>query len=137
MKTAPLVTLSNPARRCMRVDFPEPEGPMIAVYWPRGNRAVTPSRAVTAVPPAPYTLTRSTARAASLVAARVCGAAGRTRGTTSVSPLAVAGQEQEPAGQRRMALRRALDRTARQRGVGRRVPLLVTATVEQGHEEER
>ena len=29
--TSPRVTESSPARQCMSVDFPEPEGPMIAV----------------------------------------------------------------------------------------------------------
>ena len=29
--TSPRVTLSSPARQCIRVDLPDPEGPMIAV----------------------------------------------------------------------------------------------------------
>ena len=30
MRTLPEVGLSRPARTCMRVDFPDPDGPMIA-----------------------------------------------------------------------------------------------------------
>jgi hypothetical protein len=32
----------------MSVDLPEPEGPMIAVYWPAGKESVTPRSAWTA-----------------------------------------------------------------------------------------
>ena len=35
--TEPEVGLSSPASRCMSVDLPEPDGPMIAVNWPAGN----------------------------------------------------------------------------------------------------
>ena len=31
MKTRPEVSVSSPARQCMRVDLPEPDGPMMAV----------------------------------------------------------------------------------------------------------
>ncbi len=31
MRTDPEVTLSRPARQCIRVDLPDPDGPMIAV----------------------------------------------------------------------------------------------------------
>ncbi len=34
MNTSPRVTESSPARQCMSVDLPEPDGPMIAVNWP-------------------------------------------------------------------------------------------------------
>ncbi len=32
--TVPLVGLSSPARMCMSVDLPEPDGPMTATRWP-------------------------------------------------------------------------------------------------------
>ena len=51
--TLPPVGRSSPARQCMRVDFPEPEGPMIAVKAPFGKLWVTPSRASTAASPSP------------------------------------------------------------------------------------
>ena len=35
MATEPDVTVSRPARQCIRVDLPEPDGPMIAVNSPR------------------------------------------------------------------------------------------------------
>jgi hypothetical protein len=31
IQTSPWVAMSRPARQCISVDFPEPEGPMIAV----------------------------------------------------------------------------------------------------------
>ena len=43
----------------MSVDFPEPDGPMIAVKLPRSNPMVTPRSASTAVLPWPYRLTSS------------------------------------------------------------------------------
>jgi hypothetical protein len=43
----PLVAPSSPAMMCMSVDFPEPDGPMIAVNSPRRMPTVTPSRART------------------------------------------------------------------------------------------
>src|SRR3954447_1054853 len=51
----------------MSVDLPEPDGPMTALNPPRGNSTLTPLRAATAVPPVPYVLTSSCARAASVV----------------------------------------------------------------------
>src|SRR5690606_3824131 len=59
-KTRPEVIESSPARLCIRVDLPEPAGPMIAVDVPRGRLMLTPSRARTAVGPDPYTLVRLT-----------------------------------------------------------------------------
>ena len=53
MNTLPSVSESSPATQCMSVDFPDPDGPMIAVYRPVGNSTVTPSRARTAVAPEP------------------------------------------------------------------------------------
>jgi hypothetical protein len=52
-KTEPDVTVSRPARQCSRVDFPEPDGPMIAVNRAASNPTVTPSRARTSVAPWP------------------------------------------------------------------------------------
>ena len=53
METEPEVGRSRPARRCIRVDLPEPEGPMTAVNWPAGTSSETPRRASTADSPAP------------------------------------------------------------------------------------
>ena len=39
--------------QCMSVDFPEPDGPMIAVRRPRSNSTVTSSSAATAASPTP------------------------------------------------------------------------------------
>ena len=58
----PEVTVSRPARQCISVDLPEPEGPMIAVNWPRGMSTSTWSRATTRVSPEPYALTTCRAR---------------------------------------------------------------------------
>ena len=46
---------------CIRVDLPEPDGPMIAVSPPAGNSTETPSSAVTAASPSPNTRRRSVA----------------------------------------------------------------------------
>ena len=35
--TVPLVGLSSPARMCISVDLPEPDGPMTATSWPRST----------------------------------------------------------------------------------------------------
>ncbi len=51
--TVPEVGVSSPAMQCMRVDLPEPEGPMIAVISPRAKSTSTPSRARTAASPVP------------------------------------------------------------------------------------
>ena len=53
MKTWPEVTESRPATQCIRVDFPEPDGPMIAVNRPAWKLTETPSRARTSVSPVP------------------------------------------------------------------------------------
>jgi hypothetical protein len=44
---------------CISVDFPEPEGPMIAVSSPSTIASETPRRASTAVSPLPKRRTRS------------------------------------------------------------------------------
>ena len=51
--TCPDVASSSAARQCISVDFPEPDGPMIAVNWPGPNSTLTPSRAATWVSPDP------------------------------------------------------------------------------------
>ncbi len=62
--TWPAETLSRPARQCISVDFPEPDGPMTAVKRPRAMSTSTESRASTVVSPEPYALIRPRARAA-------------------------------------------------------------------------
>src|SRR5919201_3866477 len=52
--TDPEVGLSRPARMCISVDLPDPDGPMIAVSFPRSTSSETPLRACTAVSPSPY-----------------------------------------------------------------------------------
>ena len=64
MNTLPALTESRPATQCIRVDLPEPDGPMIAVKRPAWKLTDTPSRARTSVSPLPYTFTTFTARAA-------------------------------------------------------------------------
>ena len=49
----PDVAVSSPARQCIRVDLPEPDGPMTAVNWAAGNSTLTPSSATTCVSPEP------------------------------------------------------------------------------------
>ena len=64
MNDWPEVGRSSPAMQCIRVDFPEPDGPMTAVNQPRSKVTLTPSRAWTAACPVPYVLRSSTAWAA-------------------------------------------------------------------------
>ncbi len=71
--TCPEVAVSRPARQCMSVDLPDPDGPMMAVNRPRSKPTVTPSRARTAVSPEPYTFTRSTAATAARASWPACG----------------------------------------------------------------
>jgi hypothetical protein len=52
-RTWPEVTASRPARQCISVDLPEPDGPMIAVKRPRSNSTLTPSSARTIALPRP------------------------------------------------------------------------------------
>ena len=51
--TVPEVGLSRPARMCIRVDLPDPDGPMIAVKCPRSKPVLTSTRASTAAAPSP------------------------------------------------------------------------------------
>ena len=53
ISTDPEVGLSRPARMCIRVDFPDPDGPITAVSRPRGTSTDTPRSASTAVSPSP------------------------------------------------------------------------------------
>ena len=47
MNTSPRVGRSRPAMQCIRVDLPEPEGPMTAVKLPLPIATVTSSTATT------------------------------------------------------------------------------------------
>jgi hypothetical protein len=51
--TEPDVTVSSPARQCISVDFPDPEGPMMAANAPVSKLTVTRSSARTAFAPCP------------------------------------------------------------------------------------
>jgi hypothetical protein len=53
MDTLPEVGRSRPARMCMSVDLPEPDGPMTAVSCPFTMSSETPFSASTAVSPSP------------------------------------------------------------------------------------
>ena len=54
IRTSPAVGRSSPARMCMSVDFPEPDGPITAVSAPLATSTETPRSAWTAVSSAPY-----------------------------------------------------------------------------------
>ena len=54
IQTSPWVGLSRPARMCISVDLPEPEGPMTAVSLPLVTSTETSCSACTAVSPDPY-----------------------------------------------------------------------------------
>ncbi len=45
ISTLPWVSRSRPARQCISVDFPDPDGPMIAVKWPLPKATEIPARA--------------------------------------------------------------------------------------------
>ena len=66
MYTRPSDSVSSPARQCISVDLPEPDGPMIAVNRLRSNETVTPSSARISVSPSPYSFTASMAPAAAV-----------------------------------------------------------------------
>jgi hypothetical protein len=53
--TDPWVAVSNPARQCISVDSPEPDGSIIAVNEPALNSTLTPSSARKAVSALPHT----------------------------------------------------------------------------------
>ena len=52
-QTVPEVGRSSAARMCIRVDLPEPDGPITAVSFPCATSSVTPRSASTAVSPSP------------------------------------------------------------------------------------
>ena len=52
-ETVPDVAASSPAQTCIRVDLPDPLGPMMAVNRPVSNATETPSRARTSASPSP------------------------------------------------------------------------------------
>ncbi len=52
-KAWPVVGRSSPAMQCIRVDFPEPDGPMTAVKRPRSKVTLMPARAWTVAWPVP------------------------------------------------------------------------------------
>ena len=56
ISTQPLVVESSPARMCISVDLPDPDGPMIAVNEPRSKSTETPRSASTAAAPSPKRL---------------------------------------------------------------------------------
>ena len=51
--TSPEVSESSPAKQCMSVLLPEPDGPMMAANRPTSKSTVTPAKAFTAVSPEP------------------------------------------------------------------------------------
>jgi hypothetical protein len=57
----------------MRVDLPDPDGPMMVVKRPRSKSTFTSFNAVTAVIPRPYTFTACSARAAMAPAVAAVG----------------------------------------------------------------
>src|SRR5439155_2140628 len=91
--TDPEVGLSRPARMCISVDFPDPEGPMIAVSFARATSSETPRRAWTAVGPSPYC--RATSVAETTVGGNRSSCARSPRTALSICPPL------EGAGQRR------------------------------------
>ncbi len=64
--------------QCMRVDLPDPEGPITAVNSAVTKSTVTPSRAAMVAEPAPYSLRRSIARAAIAVPVAAEGVTGES-----------------------------------------------------------
>lgn len=50
-QTWPLLGVLRPARQCIKLDLPDPDGPMIAVNAPRAKSTETPERAVADVSP--------------------------------------------------------------------------------------
>src|SRR5512143_2077612 len=81
---------------CIRVDFPDPDGPMIALKLPRENSTLTPRSASTAVGPSPKRRTTScpatTGASASAPSPAVRGSLWAADSTAPV--IAVWGREQ-------------------------------------------
>src|SRR5690606_32950816 len=82
----PPVTVSSPARQCISVDFPDPDGPMIAVNAPLANPALTPRRACTAASPDPYTFDTPSAMTACGGAAAGASPGGPANVLVTVAP---------------------------------------------------
>ncbi len=92
--TRPAETVSSPARQCISVDLPEPEGPITAVKRPRAMSTSTESRASTAVSPEPYAFVRPRARAAMpspSARPRVCSAAAVDKTASRLEPVRIPG----------------------------------------------
>ena len=92
MCTVPRVTESSPARQCISVDLPEPDGPMIAVNRPRSNSALTPRSATTCASPLPYTFHTSFARAAACECRPTVAVTSSTSSVWLCCPTAPAGR---------------------------------------------
>ena len=78
--TEPSVGRSRPARICISVDLPEPDGPMTAVSLPRSISAETSRSAMTAVSPSPKRRVTSDAVTTAAVSS-LCSCASCTRPT--------------------------------------------------------
>ena len=76
--TRPDVGRSRPAAQFRNVLLPDPDGPMTAVNVPRGNPAVTPSRARTSFLSDPYTFDTESNRTAHGGVVNVGSAPGRS-----------------------------------------------------------
>ena len=79
----PDVGLSRPAMTCMSVDFPLPDGPMIAVSRPGAMSRLTSSSATTEPSPAPYRFVTCSTRAAGSTG-RPDGRGGSVRGSGEI-----------------------------------------------------
>src|SRR5581483_6978308 len=90
ISTVPVVGLSRPARMCISVDLPEPDGPMTAVSLPASMSSETPRSASTAVSPSPKrrltSLALTTAAAAAAAAVTVRHYPARRRLAIRVTP---------------------------------------------------
>ena len=81
--TVPEVGRSSPARMCMRVDLPDPDGPMIAVKRSRSKSTLRSLSASTAASPSPYR--RLTSLACTMAPFLAAGAWGACAGAVFVS----------------------------------------------------
>ncbi len=79
IETDPEVGLSSPARMCISVDLPDPDGPITAVSRARCTVTETSSSAVTAVSPSPKR--RVTSVATSTASDLISGASGSLMAT--------------------------------------------------------
>ncbi len=114
--TCPADTVSSPARQCISVDLPDPDGPMTAVKRPRAMSTSTESRASTVVSPEPYALVSARARAAvpsAFACPGACSAAGVDKAASFCGLLVVA----DP-----MSCRRPSFLVPAERSVTRRTP---------------